>query len=169
MARNHRTTPLTCLRRREFGAGIGLESCNELAGIEFSSFFGDDCIDCLPGRVDVVRGSRLFAVAPDPLITLVMLPSLLAGLKAIGPLMLLFCLISRSRKYAVECDDRLPVGVGGIDRLAGILGGVVDELDRRPGLRLPPLIPSLSLLSLDLTNSPAMFRTRTAPSTSASR
>jgi len=44
----------------------------------------------------------------------------------------------------------------------------VAELERLPGLRLLTLIPSLSFISLDLISSPAIFRTNTAPSFSAS-
>lgn len=61
------------------------------------------------------------------------------------------------------------MGVGGIEEADSRLGGVVDELGRRPALRLLLLMPILSLSSLDLRSSPAMFLTKTAASPSASR
>lgn len=46
---------------------------------------------------------------------------------------------------------------------------MVEELELLLGLRLPPLMISLPFVSLDFISSPAMLRTSTAPSFSASR
>lgn len=75
----------------------------------------------------------------------------------------------RSRQYCIECDERLLVGVGGVECLVRRLGGVVDVLVRLPGLRLLPPTPMVSLFSHDRISSLAMFLTNTAPSTSARR
>lgn len=56
-----------------------------------------------------------------------------------------------------------------MDWLVRRFGGVVVELVRLPGLRLPLLTPNWSLFSHDRISSLAMFLTNTAPSTSASR
>lgn len=52
---------------------------------------------------------------------------------------------SRSVMYAVECMERLLVGVGGIETLPVRLGGVVELLALlRPARRFPPLRTTIS-------------------------
>ena len=135
----------------------------------FSSFLGDNN-DWRELRSDVVRGSLLFE-GPVPLVKLGVLTGPLSSfpedLRGIGPFITLRR-FSRSTKYRVDCVDRPLVGVCGIDTLLVTLGGVIDALARRPCLRLPPLLPSLSCSSQDLISSPAMFLTSTAVSASAS-
>ena len=72
-------------------------------------------------------------------------------------------------KYAVECDDLVLVGVGGIDCPPDILGGVVELLVLRIPLFLPPLRITISCSSQDRVSLLAISRTRIAVSLSARR
>ena len=78
---------------------------------------------------------------------------------------------SRSRIYAVvECEERLFVGVGGMEILPERLGGVVELLALlRPARRLPPLRTTISWSPQLRISFEAMSRTRMAESMSASR
>ena len=141
-----------------------------MVGVEFESL-GDAVI--IDGRPLFVRGSLLLEITPDPFGEAAKLfeldPSSVAGLYDMAALMIAGCLGTRSFNGFGQRAVRLLVGVGGTDVLVDKLGGVVDELVRLPGRRLAPLSPILSFVSLDLTSSLAILRTKTAPSISESR
>lgn len=168
----HRALPLPRRRLRELDVGFWAPLCPRLVGIIFSSRLGEVSRDWRGGLLDDVRGSRLFPALLGPLamgMALPPFPSRLPGLNGFVPPLPVRWRMSRSIIYAWGWEERLLVGVGGMDWLLRRLGGVVEELDLLPGLRLLALIPNRSLDSHALMSSPAMFRTSTAPSTSASR
>ena len=152
MAETHlhvqRPSPLACLLLREFGIITGAAPrIGEEAGAA-SSFLGDGSIDCRELRPDVVRGKRLLVLMLEPFIPPVMPVKLVSSLlpirNGIGPLKALRCRPSRSAKKDVDWEDRLLVGVGGIDWADPKLGGVVEVLVRRPGRLFPPLLIRIS-------------------------
>lgn len=152
----HLFSPLTRLRLLELDVGSWDFSCESVFKTEVSSLW-EEVIGC---RIVVVRGNRLLAA---------LFPSRLTGLYGNGPFMALSGLGLRSRKYCTECDERLLVGVGGVECLFRRFGGVLDVLVRLPGLRLLPATPMVSLFSHDRISSLAIFLTNTAPSISARR
>jgi hypothetical protein len=169
---------LVCLLRLEFGDITGELSSVLLFSLEMpSSLRGEDCnIDCLDGREEVVRGRRLFTTmlemiefAGEAVVGVVISSRELFRKGSTPPETKLVCEFSLGGNIAEDCEDRLLVGVGGIDWFEVIPGGVLDELARRRTLRFVPLFPSISNSSHDFISFPAISRTKIAVSISANR